>query len=145
MESSWLAAGAVEQAVDDDLPRSDHRRQDRGHDDGHRAEHDAGLPPARVPANYSKFGLGFDGGPVPTQSFFARTNAAMIADPTMAALKAIREIAGHERPRRGCQEGLCGKCESKVNGQDTRLCITPIGSLMGAVVATPAARKSIWG
>ena len=32
-----------------------------------------------------------------------------------------------------------------VNGQDTRLCITPIGTLMGAVVVTPAPRKSIWG
>jgi aerobic-type carbon monoxide dehydrogenase small subunit (CoxS/CutS family) len=69
----------------------------------------------------------------------------LTADPTMAALKAIREIAGHERPRRGCQEGICGKCESKVDGRDTRLCITPIGSLMGAVVATPVPRKSIWG
>ncbi|MEY2583050.1 MAG: isoquinoline 1-oxidoreductase subunit alpha [Ilumatobacteraceae bacterium] len=70
---------------------------------------------------------------------------SILADPTMAALKAIREIAEHVRPRRGCQEGICGKCESKVNGQDTRLCITPVGTLMGAVVVTPAPRKSIWG
>ena len=71
--------------------------------------------------------------------------SSIVADPTMAALKAIREIAEHVRPRRGCQEGICGKCESKVNGDDTRLCITPIGTLMGAVVVTPAPRKSIWG
>ena len=70
---------------------------------------------------------------------------SILADPTMAALKAIREIAEHVRPRRGCQEGICGKCESKVNGQDTRLCITPIGTLGGAIVVTPAPRKSIWG
>ena len=70
---------------------------------------------------------------------------SIVADPTMAALKAIREIAEHVRPRRGCQEGICGKCESKVNGDDTRLCITPIGTLMGAVVVTPAPRKSLWG
>jgi hypothetical protein len=70
---------------------------------------------------------------------------SIVADPTMAALKAIREIAEHVRPRRGCQEGICGKCESKVNGEDTRLCITPIGTLMGAVVVTPTPRKSIWG
>ena len=62
---------------------------------------------------------------------------SIFADPTMASLKAIREIAEHVRPRRGCQEGICGKCESKVDGQDTRLCITPIGTLMGAVVVTP--------
>ena len=70
---------------------------------------------------------------------------SILADPTMAALKAIREIAEHVRPRRGCQEGVCGKCESKVNGHDTRLCITPIGTLGGAIVVTPAPRKSIWG
>ena len=70
---------------------------------------------------------------------------SIVADPTMAALKAIREIAEHVRPRRGCQEGICGKCESKVNGEDTRLCITPIGTLAGAVVVTPTPRKSIWG
>jgi hypothetical protein len=70
---------------------------------------------------------------------------SIVADPTMAALKAIREIAEHVRPRRGCQEGICGKCESKVNGSETRLCITPIGTLAGAVVVTPAPRKSIWG
>ena len=69
---------------------------------------------------------------------------AIHTDPTMAALKAIREIAAHVRPRRGCQEGICGKCESQVNGTETRLCITPIGTLEGAVIVTPAPRKSIW-
>ena len=63
----------------------------------------------------------------------------------MAALKAIREIAEHVRPRRGCQEGICGKCESKVNGRDTRLCITPIGTLMGAVVAHAGAAQEHLG
>ncbi len=72
------------------------------------------------------------------------------ADPTMASLKAIREIAEHVRPRRGCQEGICGKCESTVTlvGAEptaTRLCITPIAALHGATVVTPAPRKSIWG
>ena len=70
---------------------------------------------------------------------------AILSDPTMAALKAIREIAEHVRPKRGCQEGICGKCESKVDGEDTRLCITPIGSLSGAIIVTPPPRKSIWG
>lgn len=65
-------------------------------------------------------------------------------DPTMASLKAIREVAEHTRPKRGCQEGICGKCESKVNGEVTRLCITPIGTLEGAEVETPAPRKSMF-
>jgi isoquinoline 1-oxidoreductase alpha subunit len=68
----------------------------------------------------------------------------MTVDPTMASLKAIREVAGHVRPRRGCQEGICGKCESVVNGVATRLCITPIGTLEGAVIVTPAPRKSMF-
>ena len=75
---------------------------------------------------------------------------AITADPTMASLKAIREIAEHVRPRRGCQEGICGKCESTVTllGAEpavTRLCIIPIGTLGGATVVTPPPRKSIWG
>ena len=47
---------------------------------------------------------------------------SICADPTMASLKAIREIAEHVRPRRGCIEGICGKCESIVNGVKTRGC-----------------------
>jgi hypothetical protein len=66
-------------------------------------------------------------------------------DPSMAALKAIRELAGHERPRRGCQQGICGKCESIVDGTERRLCITPIGTLEGATITTPAPRRSVWG
>ena len=88
---------------------------------------------------------GFGEPPVTTVLTVDGVEYSIFADPTMAALKAIREIAEHVRPRRGCQEGICGKCESKVNGADTRLCITPIGTLMGAVVVTPPPRKSIWG
>jgi aerobic-type carbon monoxide dehydrogenase small subunit (CoxS/CutS family) len=65
-------------------------------------------------------------------------------DPTMASLKAIREYAEHVRPKRGCQEGICGKCESDVNGEKARLCITPIGTLEGAIIVTPPPKKSIW-
>jgi hypothetical protein len=88
---------------------------------------------------------GFGERPVLTVLTVDDVEYSIFADPTMAALKAIREIAEHVRPRRGCQEGICGKCESKVNGVDTRLCITPIGTLCGASVVTPAPRKSIWG
>lgn len=88
---------------------------------------------------------GFGEPPVVTTLIVDRIYYEIVADPTMAALKAIREIAEHLRPPRGCQEGICGKCESKVNGLDTRLCVTPIGTLDGAVVVTPAPRKSIWG
>ena len=68
----------------------------------------------------------------------------LVVDPTMAALKAIREFGGHDRPRRGCQEGICGKCESNIDGVETRLCITAIGALDGATIVTPAPRRSMW-
>jgi isoquinoline 1-oxidoreductase subunit alpha len=93
-------------------------------------------------------GGGFAGNGEPPVTVTLTVDAVIytiIADPTMAALKAIREVAEHTRPRRGCQEGICGKCESQVDGVDTRLCITPIGSLAGASVTTPAPRKSIFG
>ncbi len=72
------------------------------------------------------------------------TAYTIVVDPSMAGLKALREYAAHERPKRGCQEGICGKCESVVNGTPTRLCITPIGELDGAVIATPAPRRGMF-
>ena len=105
-------------------------------------------PPATTPGAGVPDGGGFAGYGEPSTTTAVTVDGIryrITCDPTMAALKAIREIAEHVRPRRGCQEGICGKCESKVNGADTRLCITPIGTLMGAVVVTPTPRKSIWG
>ena len=39
--------------------------------------------------------------------------------PDLSALRTIRDIAGHPRPRRGCEMGLCGSCESKVDGVES--------------------------
>ena len=88
---------------------------------------------------------GYGQPPVTTTLTVDGTRYAIACDPTMAALKAIREIAEHVRPRRGCQEGICGKCESMIDGTEARLCITPIGTLEGATIVTPAPRRSIWG
>lgn len=82
--------------------------------------------------------------PTPCTLTVDGTEYTIVVDPSMAGLKALREYTMHERPKRGCQEGICGKCESDVNGTPTRLCITPIGELDGAVIATPAPRKSMW-
>jgi aerobic-type carbon monoxide dehydrogenase small subunit (CoxS/CutS family) len=54
----------------------------------------------------------------------------------MSALLAIRLIARHPTPRRGCEAGLCGSCESLVNGQPTRLCQMSSTELDGLVVET---------
>lgn len=66
------------------------------------------------------------------------------ADPSMAALRAIRDVFGYTRPKRGCQAGICGKCESDVDGALTRLCITELREIDGTTVTTPVPKKSIW-
>ena len=124
-----------------DVPRTDDASVDGARIDG------AKIEGAKIEGAKMEGGgfAGFGESPVVTVLTVDDVDYSIYADPTMAALKAIREIAEHVRPRRGCQEGICGKCESAVDGEDTRLCITPIGTLMGAVVVTPAPRKSIWG
>jgi succinate dehydrogenase/fumarate reductase-like Fe-S protein len=54
----------------------------------------------------------------------------------MSALHAVRHLAKHDRPRRGCEMGQCGACESTVNGAPTRLCQLPSTSLDGCIIAT---------
>ena len=108
----------------------------------------SGVPGTTAAASIVPDGGGFpDHGEPPTTTTLTvdGTCYRITCDPPMAALKAIREIGGHERPRRGCQEGICGKCESVVDGVERRLCITPIGTLEGASITTPAPRRSIWG
>jgi aerobic-type carbon monoxide dehydrogenase small subunit (CoxS/CutS family) len=53
-----------------------------------------------------------------------------------SALHAVRNLAKHDRPRRGCEMGQCGACESTVNGTPTRLCQLPSTSLDGCVIVT---------
>lgn len=64
--------------------------------------------------------------------------------PDLSALRTIRDIARHARPRRGCEMGLCGSCESKVDGIEARLCQMTSASLDGVVVETPAPRRSMF-
>jgi len=54
----------------------------------------------------------------------------------LSALLAVRLIARHPTPRRGCENGLCGSCESLVDGQPTRLCQMRSAELDGRVVVT---------
>lgn len=54
----------------------------------------------------------------------------------VSALFAIRFLAKHARPRRGCESGLCGTCESLVDGQPTRLCLMPSTSLDGVSIVS---------
>ena len=54
----------------------------------------------------------------------------------VSALFAIRFLAKHDRPRRGCEAGLCGTCESLVDGTPTRLCQVPSTSLDGVSIVS---------
>ena len=64
--------------------------------------------------------------------------------PDLSALRTIRDVAGHPRPRRGCEMGLCGSCESKVDGVEARLCQMASASLDGVVIETPTPRRSMF-
>jgi aerobic-type carbon monoxide dehydrogenase small subunit (CoxS/CutS family) len=54
----------------------------------------------------------------------------------VSALFAIRFLAKHDRPKRGCESGLCGTCESLVDGVPTRLCLVASTSLDGVSIVS---------
>ncbi len=54
----------------------------------------------------------------------------------ISALFAIRFLAKYDRPRRGCEAGLCGTCESLVDGTPTRLCQLPSTALDGVSIVS---------
>ncbi len=54
----------------------------------------------------------------------------------VSALFAIRFLAKYDRPRRGCEAGLCGTCESLVDGRPTRLCQMASTSLDGVSIVS---------
>mgnify|MGYP002084878407 CR=1 FL=1 len=54
----------------------------------------------------------------------------------ISALFAIRFLARYDRPRRGCEAGICGTCESLVDGEPTRLCQLPSTALDGVSIVS---------
>jgi aerobic-type carbon monoxide dehydrogenase small subunit (CoxS/CutS family) len=54
----------------------------------------------------------------------------------VSALFAIRFLAKYNRPKRGCESGLYGTCESLVDGEPTRLCLVPSTSLDGVSIVS---------
>ena len=54
----------------------------------------------------------------------------------VSALFAIRFLGKYDRPRRGCEAGLCGTCESLVDGKPTRLCQMVSTSLDGVTIVS---------
>lgn len=52
-----------------------------------------------------------------------------------SALWAIRFLGQSDRPKRGCELGECGTCESLVDGVRRRLCLMPSTDLDGLTIA----------
>jgi aerobic-type carbon monoxide dehydrogenase small subunit (CoxS/CutS family) len=55
----------------------------------------------------------------------------------MSALQVVRDVAKHPGMRWRCESGLCGSCESLLDGELTRLCTTPARRLDTATIVSP--------
>jgi isoquinoline 1-oxidoreductase subunit alpha len=61
---------------------------------------------------------------------------ALVADPEMPLLWALRDVLGMTGTKYGCGIAQCGACTVLVDGQPVRACQTPVGTLDGAKVTT---------
>ncbi|MFC7410427.1 (2Fe-2S)-binding protein [Hydrogenophaga atypica] len=57
-------------------------------------------------------------------------------DPSTPILWALRDSLGLTGTKFGCGAALCGACTVHVDGQATRSCVTPIGSVGGRQITT---------
>lgn len=60
------------------------------------------------------------------------------ADPDMPLLYALRNDLGLNNPHFGCGLAQCGACTVHVDGEATRSCVTPLGTVGTAKVVTLA-------
>lgn len=58
------------------------------------------------------------------------------ADDDMPLLWALRDSLGLTGTKYGCGIGACGACTVHIDGQATRACLTPLGSVDGKSVTT---------
>ncbi len=68
------------------------------------------------------------------------TEFDLVVPSDMSVLQILRDIAGHPRPAWRCELGVCGSCESVMNGEVVRLCTFGPKRLDGAVIITPEPR-----
>ncbi len=57
-------------------------------------------------------------------------------EPDMPLLWALRDELGLVGTKFGCGAGLCGACTVLIDGEATRSCQTPVGSVLGKSVTT---------
>ena len=60
----------------------------------------------------------------------------IVADPEHSLLDVLRQKVGLTGTKYGCGEGNCGACTVLIDGEPTRSCITPVGSVLGREVKT---------
>lgn len=57
-------------------------------------------------------------------------------DPQMPLLWVLRDVLNMTGTKFGCGIAACGACTVHVNGQATRACVTPVGSVANAQIKT---------
>jgi aerobic-type carbon monoxide dehydrogenase small subunit (CoxS/CutS family) len=60
----------------------------------------------------------------------------------MTALEVIRVALGRQAVPSRCESGICGTCESLVDGVAVRLCATSAGRIDRTSISLPATRPS---
>ncbi len=65
-----------------------------------------------------------------------KINRDLDANPERSLLDILRQDIGLTGTKYGCGEGNCGACTVLVDGEATRACITPVGSVVGRQVTT---------
>ena len=63
-------------------------------------------------------------------------DVAIDVEPEMPLLWALRDELGLVGTKFGCGAGLCGACTVLIDGEATRSCQTPVGSVAGKSVIT---------
>jgi isoquinoline 1-oxidoreductase alpha subunit len=56
--------------------------------------------------------------------------------PETPLLWVLRETLGMTGTKFGCGRGLCGSCTVHIDGEATRSCVTPVGSVEGKTITT---------
>ncbi len=64
------------------------------------------------------------------------TARAVEADPEQSLLSVLRDGLDLTGSHYGCGEGQCGACTVLINGEPTRSCITPVGTVASKPVVT---------
>ncbi len=57
-------------------------------------------------------------------------------DPDMPLLWVLRDVLDMKGTKYGCGKALCGSCTIHLDGQATRCCVLPVGSVQGMAITT---------